>query len=555
MNKLTLILVLCVVVATATVTAWEWRYPDGMPEAITVKEMEGILAETRPDERETRLEGYLTQQSCFMADVDFVGDTIIIDPGPCFVIGNIFIKEVGEDNRIAERELIPWQGKRATKDNLDRLRRRLIEKYLDDGYYFTALHTDSVSLADNNIVIYFRLISGGVVRIDQVRFKGLRKTSPDYLRKLAGLNQNDVFRTELIDRSTACLMQSGFLQLDSMPQVMASPDFGRVQILYFVRERRSSQLELGGGYQGTEEGDDGSFVGLLDFKSLNLFGHGRRIGLLFERKDKSSTLLEAEYGQTFFIPDPIEVSLNIRQIDYDSSYYQFRLGGGVSLALDKNAYLSGALEWIRTEPQRSSQPSSRDLAGSIKYLHEDLDFQPNPGRGYLINLTAGYYRHIVYPDGSTTSEISNDSRLTIRGGIYLPLIRPLIFHLNAEGRAFLTGRDLIDYSEQNKLGGYGSLRGYRQDQFAGRRTGLMQAELRLRFSSALTFYLLGDGGYIYEKKADGEERIYTEETTKIGYGAGIFIGNDRARLNFETAWGEDDRLGDGKIHMKLTTWF
>jgi hemolysin activation/secretion protein len=114
---------------------------------------------------------------------------------------------------------------------------------------------------------------------------------------------------------------------------------------------------------------------------------------------------------------------------------------------------------------------------------------------------------------------------------------------------------LIDFSEQFKLGGFGSLRGYRQDQFAGRRTLLGQLEIRWRQSSKFAFYVFGDLGVIYLKKESIEKKVDSETLTQIGSGFGIFIGSKTATLTLELGWGEEDSLGDGKIHMGLVTMF
>jgi outer membrane protein insertion porin family len=149
----------------------------------------------------------------------------------------------------------------------------------------------------------------------------------------------------------------------------------------------------------------------------------------------------------------------------------------------------------------------------------------------------------------------DESMFEISADNYFPLGKILVLRLNVESKVRVTTRPLIDFSEQFKLGGYGSLRGYREDQFAGRRLFLGQAEIRVRPGENLAGYLFSDLGYVYNKKQIRPGRIESEEVTRVGSGFGLLVGSSAALMTLEIGWGKDDTLDQGKVHFNLVTVF
>lgn len=484
-----------------------------------------------------------------------VNDTLVLDFGHLYHIGKINLKIVDEKGEINERGISRFEGIVASQINFEKIKAELIKPYQGQGYYFASLNTEKISMVDGTINLFLKLVSGPLVRIELVRFKGLSRMNPRFVEKLSGLNKKDLLITENLEAAADRIETSGYLKNDSLPRLSANKNYDGVEIMFYLSEERSNRLELGGGYLPARAEAEGEFIGHIDFRSASLFGNGRRIELLLDRKDRASSHIEMRFGQPLFIPQHLELNLHFKQIDYDSSYYLFTADVGLTLFTGKKSSLTSRLEWTRIEPQRLSQPPSRSIAGTFGYKTNSLDYESNPAYGQSISAGFAYIRRVSRPDTLVTGVIDNETVFEVGVDNYITFLKHFVFRTNLENRIRITGRELIDFSEKFKLGGFGSLRGYRHDQFAGRRTLLGQLEIRWRQSSKFAFYVFGDLGVIYLKKESIEKMVDSETLTRIGSGFGLFIGSKTATLTLELGWGEEDGLGDGKIHMGLVTMF
>lgn len=483
------------------------------------------------------------------------GDSLLVETGRLYRIGTVNLSLVPSEGDTRELTMSGYLGRVASQSEIDRIRKHIIDEYYSRGNYFAALHTDRVELRDGTLDLYLRLIAGPPVIIERLRFRGLTKSKPSFVAALSGLREGDLLISEDISNAVRKIEAEGYLQSDSTPLLTPNREYTGVELLFHITERKSNRLELGGGYLPGHGDLDGEFVGRFDFESKNLFGHGRKLILKFDRKDRSSSRTEFRFVQPLFIPDHLELSAHFVQVDYDSSYHSFTAEGGVSLITRGGLRLSGAASWNKTEPQRLSQPPSRTVAGRFSIDYDRRDYSPNPSGGRRVQLGAAYLRRSSWPQSSTTTVTDNESVFELAADNYVPLPGPIMVRVNAEARARITSRDLIDFSEQFKLGGYGSLRGYREDEFAGRRTGLGQAEIRVRPSRQFAVYLFADVGYVYSRRETSPGRVESEEIVRGGSGLGLFVGNATVRMALEIGWGRHDGIDDGKIHMGISTLF
>jgi len=494
-------------------------------------------------------EGYLN------GNVSVSGDTIYIDPGPSFQLGMIDLTVIDSAGESTGKKISDYRHWQATEADFGRIRNDLLRAYQEQGYFFASVNTDRVEIQGELVMPVLRLITGPLVTIQRVRFKGLTRSRPEYVAGLSGLRPGYPLVRERLHDAIAKIESEGYLRVDSLSELAPSENYREAEVLFNLTESKSTSFELGGGYLPGQGLRKGEFIGHVNLESKNLFGTGRKFAVLFDRKDGASSHTEFRFVQPLFIPDHLEASVHVRQIDYDSSYNLFSAEGSVTVVTRGNTRLTGGVSWAKTEPQRSSQPPSRTVAGTLGYEATAFDDAANPSRGRRMKIGAAYLRRTSRPDTSATTTSKDESTYELAVESYLHLGGPLVIRANVESKIRITSRDLIDYSEEFKLGGLGSLRGYRQDEFAGRRTVLGQAELRFRPSPALAAYLFGDVGYIYGKRLTAPGIVLAEETTRVGSGIGLFVGSPSARVTLELGWGRHDRIDDGKIHLGLVTLF
>jgi len=427
------------------------QYVGKAPEKKTAGTIERLAMNDRLDSIGVVLtdQGYLDNQ------VSSKADTVVVEPGQRYYLGDIDMTFVGQDG-LARKEINgAYHDFVAGREQFDEIRTDLLAPYLEEGHYFASINTDRVIMDNGEVRPSFKLVTGPIVSIQRIRFKGLNKSRPEFVRMLSGLRDGEPFVMDRLRDAISRIESGDYLQNDSLPQIAPNENYDGVEILFYLTELKSNRLELGGGYLPGRGADKGEFVGRLLFDSKNLFGSGRRINLAYNRKDRASSKVDFRFVQPFFIPDQLEAAFHLQQIDYDSSYYSFTIDGGLSLITRGNTRIGTEVSWTRTEPQRSSQPPSRRLAGTLQYEIRKLDYAPNPLSGHHLLAGVSYIRRTAYPDTSAVPLVDDESMFEIGSDNYFHPGGAIVLRLNLETKVLITSRNLIDYSEQFKLGGYG----------------------------------------------------------------------------------------------------
>ena len=112
----------------------------------------------------------------------------------------------------------------------------------------------------------------------------------------------------------------------------------------------------------------------------------------------------------------------------------------------------------------------------------------------------------------------------------------------------------FETSDLFRMGGFNSLRGYKEDQFLGSRIIWGNFEYRFLLTNRTYFFLFFDNGY-FLRKEDVDRNIPKIEGYKTGYGLGINLETSLGILGVSFAFGEGDSFSDGKIHFGIINNF
>ncbi len=108
--------------------------------------------------------------------------------------------------------------------------------------------------------------------------------------------------------------------------------------------------------------------------------------------------------------------------------------------------------------------------------------------------------------------------------------------------------------EQWTVGGARSVRGYREEQFHGDRTGFGSAEWVLGPARSGQAYLFSDVGWIRETQ-ESEAGLQAVERWLFGFGVGLRSPTKAGALDLSIGFAERVSLDRGKLHLALTQEF
>jgi outer membrane protein assembly factor BamA len=154
-------------------------------------------------------------------------------------------------------------------------------------------------------------------------------------------------------------------------------------------------------------------------------------------------------------------------------------------------------------------------------------------------------------DGGTLT--ANQYILQFDGEGSVGLMRSMSLYLGLAYKGLESNEALLPLSEQFYIGGARTLRGYRENQFHGRRVATSRTELRMGGSAWENLFLFVDTGYIVTSLAAdaAADRIVTEETFKVGYGFGLRTRSQLGVIGLSFGFGDEVSLQRAKVHILL----
>lgn len=305
------------------------------------------------------------------------------------------------------------------------------------------------------------------------------------------------------------------------------------------------------GTGGYRPDDKNGVVWSFDGKLRDLFGAGRTIRVLSARRDKDNNILSIEYSQPSFFIGRGQFDARIRSRDLRAQFSEFSISAALSTYVSDQSSLGGTISWSRVDPADSTFGYNRYSAGTV-FRSSTWSDSLNPVFGNRVQWSAEYQLRVAKSsaDSVTVRRISKNesrSRLTLETAV--PLHKPLwVATTRLDLMALFTDESEPPLAELFLVGGPGSIRGYRTDQFAALRAAIGSAELHLRGKQGYLF-LFGDAGYLYSPLGEGK----SDELTKFGYGTGFRLFDRDRMIEVALGWNPDLRLNRPQLMLKLAT--
>jgi outer membrane protein assembly factor BamA len=411
---------------------------------------------------------------------------------------------------------------------LDDIMNRVMRVYHQRGYLFVSVGLDSL-LLDEPLIAWISVEEGNPQRISGYRFLGNNVSRDSYLLKSSGLSRQRVITPQVLKQAEENLMAKDYIR---SARVLPLDE---ENLLFEIQEGRMTYLEglLGIG----EEGGKRQLSGMVNLEFLNLWGTDRGIRLFWRKSPSDYSELRFRYHESGVSHLPFAADLALSRTMQDSLWIRSIVDADIYyLSLYQQIGISIASSSILPGNSGSAIQAAKDLSiggfwrysstrgGRIPILGTELEAEYN----YIPGKTKGY--------GSLKSRI----------GRYQPLQGNLL--------AFI-GAHYMNNENQHPapydlftMGGYASLRGYREDEYRSRRLGWTNLELRYMLAPETMLYGFYDHGFLLNAENDLSLNL-------VGIGAGLKLGTRLGILSIEYGLGYRDKsfssFGLGMIHLGL----
>ncbi|UCH82904.1 MAG: BamA/TamA family outer membrane protein, partial [Candidatus Latescibacterota bacterium] len=354
------------------------------------------------------------------------------------------------------------------------------------------------------------------------------------------------------------LSSSGVFESVSYPEVRISPDGGGVEVLIGVAEpSNNNSFSAAVGYADREGEGDRVLSGFFNLDLANIGGSLRDFAVNWRNDGKGRSETELGFKERFFFGRRMSMGIKLEQIGQDTLYtWQSvgiesaapigRLWGGlfginVAVHGDRNTFSDG--------PQASTRRVR--VIGGVNFV------EGKEGRGIYVEFrTRQAYGHKWIsmrddaPDESVSQFISE-----IRAAGTAGVTRHVHGYIEINYKGLESPEKFVPLSEQFYVGGAATIRGYRENQFHGRRTAYARSELRLGRSAFENAYLFLDGGYVYQELRTPEGEVSNPEIFPVGYGFGLRTQSRLGNIDLSFGVGDKPSLRQTKVHVILNRSF
>lgn len=421
---------------------------------------------------------------------------------------------------------------------LERLKERVLNLYLQRSYLFARIEVDSLYRNDTGLTAVIGIDEGKPFSPQNNVFRGNKTTRENTLLAISGLNQAKQITPDVLRRAEANVLRKSYIRSCRIDPVNDNT------LLFTVEEGKMTYLE---GVLGVnDQAGQTKLSGQVRIRFLNLWGTDRAIRLFWRQLPTQSGELELKYHESGSLRFPLAGDLTLYRSVRDSSWIKMSARAEVYMYHTYHRY--GVQLEAESITPGIRRPAVIDRSSNSKtgvfWHYENVDYPPNPTRGTELDLQ---YRWI-WTDDPGVKNVRN--ALELNAWFYIPISRRLV---GAQGTHL---RDLNDSNAREyelwTMGGHHSLRGFDEDSFKSWRLGWMNWELRYRITPESRVYLFIDNGiYALDRES--------YQTGLIGVGLGITMSSRIGMVSVVYGLGAQDghvpSPGNGFVHLGLDTYF
>ncbi|OQX51926.1 MAG: hypothetical protein B5M53_10005 [Candidatus Cloacimonas sp. 4484_209] len=463
--------------------------------------------------------------------------------GPLYSIGRIEIKgnKFTKSSNL-EKILGLTPGKVFSLPEFENGIERILTFYENKGFPFIKISPSYITLGENTLTISLGIEEGPRLRWGKVIIKGNTVTKPYVIERQMQIKKGKYFSSQQLMESQANLEELPYIKLNGKLKLIKGDITGNVNILVDVNDARSNRIYGLLGYIPEENNKKGGFLGLLKIDMLNLFGTGRALSIQWNKQISPYTKLIFIYKEPWLFGTQTSLNLylshEINDTLYSFSKADIEFVSNLAQKLSMNA---------KTGIEKFT-PAVMELPPARKYLFgtgvrfSNLDNPVNPQKGI------DYYFYSEY--GKKTS--NNVLKFSVSLLNVIPLFKNNASAITIVAKNLKTNNPPAPEYEQFTLGGYNSLRGYRDRQFRAIQLLRISPEFRVLLSKKSRFYIFYDCAYFKTSIYSAGE---VNEFLKCGYGIGVKLSSKIGIISIEYAIGEEKTFMKGKIHLGLDATF
>ncbi|HQQ67763.1 MAG TPA: BamA/TamA family outer membrane protein [Candidatus Cloacimonadota bacterium] len=411
---------------------------------------------------------------------------------------------------------------------LQPIMQRVEDVYHSRGYLFVRVELDSLVLEDG-LHAWIRVDEGAQLNPKKYLFRGNKITRESSILKNSGLLGQSPITPAKLQQAEQNLKSKSYINDCRIIPVDSE------SLLFEISEGRMTYLE---GLLGiSEEAGKREISGLFNIDFQNLWGSDRAINLYWRSNPNQYSELNLRYHESGLPSLPLAADFTLARSTQDSLWILSSAGCDLYYkSLYQKYGLSFSVQSILPGTSASDVEKSTSQRLGAFWSYQNMTGERIPTSGLEFDAA---YKYII-------NEGPDNGGLEAGAAIYKPLggrfIAHLAFHLKGYERESVAEHELY------RMGGFRTLRGYREDEWRSSRLAWVNSELRYMTGPQSMLYIFYDHGFMQ----DGNKALKAD---LFALGAGISIGTKLGIMSLGYGLPYRDKgfanIGLGMVHMGL----
>ena len=430
--------------------------------------------------------------------------------------------------------------------------------YLEcNGYPFASVDINRTSVSNNYLDARVSVQPGPFIRLDTLYILGDAKISRQFVESHLGFQKYEIYNESAVAIYNRLIDELPFIKTIKPVEVEFIP--GKARIYTYLSNRKASQFSgVLGFVSDLNSSSSLKLTGDVNLRLSNVFRAGELNTIQWQSLEKGVQKLNVASTWDYFLGTNMGLSTQFALYRRDSSYVNINPKFEIRFAFPK-VMASMGVDYRSTKATNYSAESSSTILYTAAIGTKRKNLEVFTKRGFIGNASVG-----IGQREATIAEDLSSGRSTIgEFGADFIVMRPLFKEyivIKALAKGYLLKNFAIHSSstffnsEQYRIGGYGSIRGFNQESIVTSAYALASIEAQFRVEQQIILYLFYDQGLV-----DLPNNQSFSHSNLIGVGAGIDISTKGGVLSLAYAlgqgMGQDIQLKNSKLHIGLTTKF
>ncbi len=437
----------------------------------------------------------------------------------------------------------------------------------NNGYPFSVIKLDSVSIKCNQINARIEINKNKFISIDSINIKGNTNTSIKYLKLYLDLKEKEPYNETKILSIDEKLNNLSFINLNKPTEVLFYQD--KVKINLFTDKKQVNKFD---GILGVVPNDKTTgklaITGELKMILKNSFGRGESIIAEWQKTDLESQKLHVELDFPYIFNSIIGVNGLFNLLKQDTSFINLRSRGGLSFMLPNskriNVFIENKTSNLLSVTQYENATVLPDFADTKIILYglglkiRKTNRAYSPTKGYMLYIEAAYGNKTIKKNTKLPEELYDNISLSsaqieakFNSLVYLKFTK----HINLKLRAdvvYINNQKLF-VNDLYRFGGLRTLRGFNEDELFADFVTSGTIQLNYFYEEYSSFYIFTDIAY-YESHIND---LIHDTPMGIGIGtnfstkAGIFTVSYALGKQFNNSF----QFNNARIHIGYISVF